>query len=1472
MALYANSETRNLNSKFGEGVSIFDFIPTEAAHQAIRDGTSVVDMGPIFQTAVDSVNAAGGGWIQIPWGRYQFDTEVLIPADVHLFGEGDNTLLVRNSDLTNDTGLLTVNGDNVSILALRIDGAVTTAVGKAYGTGVGQISEVAGINGNPIHPDLSKNSSIWIKSGFDNVRIEGVSIFHTGGYAIVMDARTADINGVSILHCKFDNNRPHLFGSPGDLNYGSWTGGILAKGDGATGAVKNLKVRGCVHRRCTGNQIWSHLDAFTRLHENVTVMDCSFEDIGLDCIQMGGVNGFTVTGNSGRRIGHVAVDDVSTAPPKYLAIAYAVFIDNSGWCRGTITGNSVMSINGGFIDLDGFHDGTVTGNTGVVPGSEDLLFTIDDITNYGLTGNVTKGIQTGNTFNNLGARRISITGNQLVNMAGGGIVLKNARDCLVQANNIVHPTVTSDELVPIMLFNTGAGVDNRAHDNVVTGNTIQYTQTRFSILELDTVFGSTNNFAAGDVNHIYNNRIKGTNKGEFRRSPNSGSATSLKLTSVDSGVTDIEETIIQREGTGAGATTKIYKQIGAVSTQMMSIIDVNNFMNVSAAGAAGTGGFATGTRTSAAFDDTVFTGHVILDAFLSVVDYLDGTLSTYADADANLLGDEWGLLRFDRTGQQWQQSITTSGGVRVWETLTAKTDPGGADKDIQFNDAAILAGDSNLQWDKTLQRVSVTGLTTTASIVTTASFIQSAEGFLTNSTSTSAIQAPNGGVTAQRIIGTISHDWLETTAAIAVVSALAQARIYMDSTSKKLRVSENAGAYVDLVTSGGSIGGANTQIQYNSSGAFAGSAELVWDNTLKKLTVDGIAATVGLKVIDGFVDSDGGFLTTSTSTQAVQATGVNAGVFADRIIADRSHDWNETTAALAVVSAAGQSRIYMDSTSNKLRASENAGAYVDLVTLGGSIGGSNTQVQYNSSGAFAGSAQLVWDNTLKKLTVDGIAATVAIKVIDGFVDSDGGFLTTSTSTQAIQATGVNAGVFADRIIADRSHDWNETTSALAALSVAGQSRIYMDSTSNKLRVSENGAAYVDLITAHTVPGGSNTQVQYNSSGAFAGSTNFEWVNASQRLDVAGINATAAINVSQGFIQSEDGFLTTSTSTAAIHASGTNAGVTADRIIGDRSHDWIETTAALAALSTAGQSRIYMDSTSNKLRVSENAGAYVDLISASSGITTINSQNGPAITINGTANQVIVTTGTDLLTLSCPQNIHTTADPTFDTLTLNNFGSSALNVSNGGIIVDDDVNCGRLTISGTLGIDGSRNATLAAITGTTVDVSGNSDANAFRINGITVVSNLRNGTLVALNLSSTATNALDLGTGAGGGIQCKAIAVHSTAFNAIEAVAGGIVSDDGYWVGANQVILSTGAIDSPSDVDFGDELKRLGSVIINTSGAFVSSGGVSSTGGIGGSGFNFWNGASFEFGVTSTQDLSTSTDTLTFKGGVLVLVA
>src|ERR1017187_2898554 len=80
--------------------------------------------------------------------------------------------------------------------------------------------------------------------------------------------------------------------------------------------------------------------------------------------------------------------------------------------------------------------------------------------------------------------------------------------------------------------------------------------------------------------------------------------------------------------------------------------------------------------------------------------------------------------------------------------------------------------------------------------------------------------------------------------------------------------------------------------------------------------------------------------------------------------------------------------------------------------------------------------------------------------------------------------------------------------------------MYCDTTSSPCTEQlYNGSGWVALATGGaTSPGGSTTNVQYNSGGSFAGTSNFYWNNSGQILTVAAVdNAHYSIYAQTGYI-------------------------------------------------------------------------------------------------------------------------------------------------------------------------------------------------------------------------------------------------------------------------------------------------------------------------------------------------------------------
>ena len=129
---------------------------------------------------------------------------------------------------------------------------------------------------------------------------------------------------------------------------------------------------------------------------------------------------------------------------------------------------------------------------------------------------------------------------------------------------------------------------------------------------------------------------------------------------------------------------------------------------------------------------------------------------------------------------------------------------------------------------------------------------------------------------------------------------------------------------------------------------------------------------------------------------------------------------------------------------------------------GGSPAGSNTQLQFNSSGSFGASANLTWDGTNVQL-----GATGALRLAD--LDSSN-----------------YIGIKAPNTLA------SNVTYTLPS----------SDGSSNQV-LSTNGSGTLSWASVSATPGGSNTYIQFNNSGAFGGSANLTWDGVNVQLGATG---------------------------------------------------------------------------------------------------------------------------------------------------------------------------------------------------------------------------------------------------------------------------------------------------------------------------------------------------------------------------------
>jgi hypothetical protein len=1369
MPSFPDSRSRPLDERFGERPSVLDFIP-QSQHGAVRDGSATADLTGWIQDGLNSLETAGGGILYLPWGVYPV-VDIDLPSNVTLVGDGPaKTVLKRRANLPAGRGVLNISGVNSGFEELAIDGQVTTPQVALYSS----LSD-------PSSTALTANSSVRIHPGAKDISLRRFRIFHSGGYAVHIDARTGDVYRIEIDEPHLHDNRPWLFGAvSGSEIYGAWPGGILAQGDGLSNnyAVRGLKVTGGKFRRGTGNQIWSHVYGFGTLHSDFRIQGNSFEDIGRDGIMIGAVVGGDVSGNNFRRIGYVATDDTSPAVPRWINGQWAVGLDTAGLTRGVnYRGNTFVNCYGAAMDLDGFAEGVVDGNTVIVSLSGEPEYSEDSVASW--AGNYCYGAQVSNT-NDLAAAGVGVkvTGNRFRNCGLGAIRMYASRRGTVSGNTIEHPAGAA--VAPIILGNVGAGDNKRAYGNTVTDNDIYYSPgSPVGVVQED---ANGFNFTSADVNRVYGNRMHGTNTFEFFKHSTSGSRTAQEFASAKSALTAESKNVVQRED---GYWRGYWVEAG-VSKAVFSLLDRVSLSGGGFGGAlwnvstdAVGGVITTGARTTSAFDDAVLSSKFYADGFLAVA------ATTFAGAEANLLPDTVGLIRYNATSKIFEQSTAVSAGARVWTALAGSSLSGLTAGRIPYTTGASAIADSaNLAWDNAGRVMTVTGVTGTASIVAATSFIQAAEGFYTPSGSSAAIGAPNGGVTALSLIS-VRNDGA---AGLTLSRTSATARNYglgIDSAGA-LFVRDETGSAVRFTMSTAGLVTIGSSVAIDQAGNLSASATVaaagvnVSGTAFNSLQVPsgglytGLGVTVDqavyLKTFAGTPNNPGagygGWSHRSGSTYlywngsawtTVDLTTVGAGVTS---LAGTANQVSVSAATGAVALSLPQnihtgaaptfagvtltSSVIMNvSTNQGLSISDGTIAGIFFASgLGGMAFGST------STGSGGHPVIFLTNNTDRGritaagnwLIATGTDDTSGAKLqVSGFVRATTGFATPSTATDAIQATA--GGVTSKFLIGTTSLTLTGETAANAGLSGSGQGRIYYDSTSNKFRVSQNGGAYVDLVGATGVTSltGTANQVSVSAStGAVTlslpqnihtGATpTFSGLTANGIVTVAADSSSLALAVRgrasdnlstlefqsnagsvyanwqcsasgaaintvsgvpldfgiggslrgritaagnwlvgtgtddtsgaklqvNGFVRATNGFATPSTATDAIQA--TAGGVTSKFLIGTTSLTLVAETAANAGLSGTGQVRFYFDSTSNKVRVSENGAAYVDLVGAT-GVTSL----------AGTANQVSVSAATGAVTLSLPQNIHTGASPTFAGMSL----SAQLNINtslNSGIAI------------------------------------------------------------------------------------------------------------------------------------------------------------------------------------------------------------
>ena len=489
-----------------------------------------------IQAALDSLDA--GEILKLGPGEYGLEAALqLTRPGVALEGSGDATLLRRAVSVKDGEGVINLRGSGQALRRFRFDGGITEPRRIPYVDPAGGPSVFgAPIYANPMHPDLLRDTSITVHREASKVLIEGLTIEHTGGYAIFLDARYGDIREVWIRGCTLRNNRPHLFGRaaqngrPEDLRYGAWTGGIHYQNDGrdlpfARYALRGLRVEDCTFERIAGHAFWGHGYGFQTLNEDIRVERCRFTDIGLDAVQIGNARRAVVADNQMRRIGYVTESDDDLGRPAWYPgnredmadNVPPVAIDTTGLVsESAYRANELQSVNGTAIDLDGFTRGEVVGNRIGIPGREAAYAAVvDRIVEFGPylpakepspPGNLTKGINLSNTSAIEATHKVRIAGNRLINLGGYAMLIIDSQDGLIEGNEIRHYSMLNG---PIVLANSLREPKDRheTSGNLIRENVIFFPWQAACVTEGDNIGGG--DLPVRGPNYVYANECNG---------------------------------------------------------------------------------------------------------------------------------------------------------------------------------------------------------------------------------------------------------------------------------------------------------------------------------------------------------------------------------------------------------------------------------------------------------------------------------------------------------------------------------------------------------------------------------------------------------------------------------------------------------------------------------------------------------------------------------------------------------------------------------------------------------------------------------------------------------------------------------------------------------------------------------------------------------------------------------------------------